>query len=91
MFDSAMIGEIVKQAPWAVVIIIVMIRFLRFTSEQTKVLADIGSNCHLHTERLNERSAQALNDSAEIIRMNSLAIGANTEILRGFEKRLNGK
>jgi hypothetical protein len=79
---EVMLESLIKQSPWAVVVLIMMIKFFKFTNDLTKQLTDIGTRCHEHTSELNERTSKAIENAANIIQRNSEVIGTNTEALR---------
>jgi hypothetical protein len=83
--------QLAKQAPWAVVILIILAWFFKFTRELIRKLAEIGEACHQHTDELNKKTASSIDRAATIIVENSKVIGANTEVIREVERRINGK
>lgn len=94
--------EVIANAPVAAVVVITVILFLRFLDRENKRkdthdlvliqrLEKIGEACHEHTLELNERACVALDKSSGAIDENTKTLGINVEVLRGIERRINGK
>ena len=82
------IRELVKQAPSAVAIILVIVLFLRFERERLETLNVISDQCHATSISITESMAAALDKTSDAVERNTEAMVKVALLLERVESRL---